>query len=311
MDDLLDVSRVRQGKIELRRDVIGILHAAIEASRRLIDAHRHTLDAMIGSLPVHVYRDSARLPQVVANRLNNAARYQNEGGRIEVRVASEVDGVAMSVRVRGIGVIPDMLTDVFERFAQGERARNPAQGALGIGRSLVKRVVDLHDGSVLLTSEGLGHGAAFTVQLPALSRDQALAVSGNEELAVRAPVAGPSRRVLVVHHNLDAAEGLATLPRLNGHQVRVEHDGQKRLDRAALVTTSVVLLVFGMPGMDGYQVCRDVRARKIGDMQIIAMPEFGQERDWQRAHEAGFDSHTVQPLDHAMILHLVSLPDDA
>ena len=159
VDDLLDVSRVSQGTIKRRRDVIdvhGILHAAIEASRPLIDARRHTLDAMIGSLPVPVCGDSARLRQVVANLLNNAARYQNEGRRIEVRVASNDEGVAISVRDWDIGVAPDMLTHVFELFTQDERARDVAQGALGIGLSLVTRLVELHDGTALLTSEGVG-----------------------------------------------------------------------------------------------------------------------------------------------------------
>ena len=160
-------------------------------------------------------------------------------------------------------------------------------------------------------ARGSGHGTTFTIQLAAPSGDQALAGLQNEELAVRAPVADPSRRVHVVDDNRDAAASLATLLRLNGHQVMVEHDGQKGLDRAALVKPSLVLLDIGMPGMDGYQVCCELRARKIGDMQIIAMTGFGQERDRQRAHESLFDSHTVKPVDHATILRLVSVPDDA
>jgi signal transduction histidine kinase len=312
VDDLLDVSRVSQGKIKLRRvpiDVATIVHGAVEMSRPVIDERKHELNITLTERPMRVLGDAARLTQVVANLLNNAAKYQDEGGRIDVRVIATADAIEICVRDYGIGIAPDMLHEVFELFSQGERAPDMAQGGLGIGLSLVKSLVEMHGGHVRLSSDGLGHGAEFIVAIPAHTADPA---EPPAETAPRKGIpTGPRRRVLVVDDNRDAADSLAALLRLNGHEVMVVHDGHRALEIADTERPAVVLLDIGLPGMDGYEVCRQLRAKHNSTMQIIAMTGYGQERDRQRAKAAGFDTHTVKPVDIATILKLVAAPAPA
>jgi signal transduction histidine kinase len=308
VDDLLDVSRVSQGKIKLQRqpvDVASIVHAAVEVSRPLIDERHHTLNIRIAERPMWVLGDAARLTQVIANLLNNAAKYQDEGGRIEMQVLPVADAIEIRVRDFGIGIAPEMLSEVFGMFSQGERAPDMAQGGLGIGLSLVKKLVEMHDGTVQSSSHGTGHGAEFTVWLPAMAPEIAATESENTEYPTL-PTPGPSRRVLVVDDNRDAADSLAALLRLSGHEVSVVHDGAHGLKLAADEQPGVVLLDIGLPGMDGYEVCRQLRAVHKDRMKIIAMTGYGQERDRTRAQEAGFDTHTVKPVDFATILSLVA-----
>lgn len=308
VDDLLDVSRVSQGKIKLRRvpvEIASVVNAAVEMSRPLIDERRHTLDISIAEQPMRVSGDAARLTQVIANLLNNAAKYQDEGGRIEMTVALVAGNVELRVRDHGIGIAPEMLGEVFEMFSQGERTPDMAQGGLGIGLSLVKKLVELHGGSVQSWSDGSGKGAEFVVMLPSVDAET---VETSAEYSERPKAFTPShrQRVLVVDDNLDAAESLAALLRLSGHDVSVVHDGIRGLEVASTECPDVVLLDIGLPGMDGYEVCRQLRtAHKNHHMKIIAMTGYGQERDRHRAQQAGFDTHTVKPVDFATILALI------
>jgi CheY-like chemotaxis protein/anti-sigma regulatory factor (Ser/Thr protein kinase) len=245
-----------------------------------------------------------RLIQVLANLLVNAAKYQPEHGHIEVRVECEPGWVAISVKDRGIGIEPELLSEVFDLFSQGERTADRRQGGLGIGLSVVKNLVEMHEGNVTVASEGRGRGSEFVVRLPRAVE----ATNGTRAHAAGAAAAPttPARRILVVDDNRDAAEGLAALLRLRGHEVRVAHDGPMALDITAAEPPSVVLLDIGLPEMDGYEVCRRLRQQGLHDAQIIAMTGYGQERDRQRSREAGFDMHMVKPVDIGEIVTLLA-----
>ncbi|MBC8088662.1 MAG: response regulator [Phycisphaerae bacterium] len=308
VDDLLDVSRVSQGKIKLRRqpvDIATIVHAAVEVSRPVIDERHHSLEIRIDGDPMFVMGDSARLCQVIANLLNNAAKYQDEGGQIVLGVTRKGETIEIQVADGGIGIAPEMLGEVFEMFSQGERTPDMAQGGLGIGLSLVKKLVEMHGGSVHAHSDGADRGARFVVGLPSVEAQAVHAGSTTRE-APRIQLPGQRQRVLVVDDNRDAAESLAALLRRSGYEVTVVHDGARGLEIAATEKPGVVLLDIGLPGMDGYEVCRQLRAAHQDRMQIIAMTGYGQERDRQRAHAAGFDKHTVKPVDYATILELLT-----
>jgi CheY-like chemotaxis protein len=307
VDDLLDVSRITQGKIKLRlepTEISAVVNGAVETSRPLIDSQKHELVVTLPEKPVWVRGDEMRLTQVLANLLVNAAKYQPEHGHIEVRVECEPGWVAITVKDRGIGIEPELLSEVFDLFSQGERTADRRQGGLGIGLSVVKNLVEMHDGNVTVASEGRGRGSEFVVRLPRAVE----ATNGTREHAVVAASAPatPARRILVVDDNRDAAEGLAALLRLRGHEVRVAHDGPMALDITATERPSVVLLDIGLPEMDGYEVCRRLRQQGLNDAQIIAMTGYGQERDRQRSREAGFDTHMVKPVDIGDIVTLLA-----
>jgi signal transduction histidine kinase len=298
VDDLLDVSRITQGKIQLRLepvDVEAVIAGAVETSAPLINAQHHQLRVNLPDQPLSVQGDASRLTQVVANLLNNAAKYQNENGVIELTARREGDDAVIVVRDRGIGLSPEMLSEAFELFAQGERTPDRAQGGLGIGLSLVKKLVELHGGTVRAASDGPGHGAEFVIRLPRLHDGTQPAA---ESAAHHAAAPGPHRHnILVVDDNVDAAESLGMLLTLDGHDVTIVHDGVQALDTALRDRPDVVLLDIGLPGMDGYEVCRRLRSEGFGGTRIIAMTGYGQDKDRQRAMEAGFDEHTVKPVE--------------
>lgn len=306
VDDLLDISRITQGKIKLRRetvDLAAVIAGAVEACRPLIDSQRHELVVRLPEEPVLVNGDPARLMQVVSNLLNNAAKYQDEGGYIEIAVECE-DGVgSISVRDHGPGIKPELMSQVFELFWQGERTPDRAQGGLGIGLSLVRSLVEMHGGSVRGTSDTHGGGTEFEIRLPALREGEEAAAPAVESI-VEEP--GAMRSILVVDDKLDSAESMAMLLRLRGHQVMVANDAREALDIAAVAWPSVVLLDIGLPEIDGYEVCRRLRQQGMVDTQIIAMTGYGQERDRQRSKEAGFDAHTVKPVDIGEVLKLLA-----
>jgi signal transduction histidine kinase len=307
VDDLLDISRITQGKIKLRPesvDLSAVIGDAVETSRPLIDAQRHELVVIMPEEPIRIEGDRTRLTQVIANLLNNAAKYQNPRGRIEVTVERDPGGVAIKVKDQGIGIAPETLTEIFELFSQGERAPDRTQGGLGIGLSLVKNLVEMHGGRVSGSSAGAGCGSEFVVRLPVPASERA-----------ERPVAGASgpdavpfqsRRILVVDDNQDAAESLAMLLRMSGHEVMIAHDGHQALAIAAIERPGVVLLDIGLPGMDGYEVCRRVRQQGLADAQIIAMTGYGQDRDRERSREAGFDTHTVKPVEIQELMQLLA-----
>src|SRR5688572_6906869 len=307
VDDLLDVSRITQGKIKLRLEPVdlgSVITAAVESSRPLVDAHRHELVVRLPEGAVTVLGDRERLTQVVANLLNNAAKYQNEGGRIDLTVRREGDEALITVRDRGIGISSQMLPLVFDLFAQEERATNHSQGGLGVGLSLVKKLVELHGGSAQALSPGVGHGSTFLVHMPCLPAtmpvlDAPVQVAADRDGAAR-------RRILVVDDNRDSAESMAMLLRLGGHEVLVAHDGPRALELAAAERPAILLVDIGLPGMDGYEVCRRVRQIGLTDSRIIALTGFGQERDRQRAQAAGFDHHAVKPVAFPELSKLIT-----
>jgi signal transduction histidine kinase len=306
VDDLLDISRITQGKIKLRRepvDLAAVVSDAVETSRPLIDAQRHELVVVMPEEPVPIDADRTRLTQVIANLLNNAAKYQNPRGRIELMVDRDPAGVAIRIRDQGIGIAPEILSEIFELFSQGERAPDRTQGGLGIGLSLVKNLVEMHGGRVSGSSAGIGCGSEFVVHLPGPANERAelVAPAGGAD-----PARPQSRRILVVDDNQDAAESLAMLLRMSGHEVMVAHDGHQALAIAAIERPGVVLLDIGLPGMDGYEVCRRVRQQGLADAQIIAMTGYGQERDRERSREAGFDTHTVKPVEIQELMQLLA-----
>jgi signal transduction histidine kinase len=309
VDDLLEVSRITSGKIDLRRgpvDVAAVVHSAIETSRPLIEAGGHRLVLEMPGRPLTLEGDFVRLTQVVANLLNNAAKYSEPGGEVRVCVERDANAVTISVQDEGEGIPADMLPRVFELFVQLDRDTRWAQGGLGIGLTLAKTLVELHGGTVEARSEGVGRGSEFIVRLP-LGSVRTTARVAPEDAAP--PAALASQRLLVVDDNRDAAESLATLLKLLGAEVQVAFSGPEALESFATYRPNVVLLDIGMPGMDGHEVARRIRRLPdAGDVTLIALTGWGQTEDRHRSRLAGFDHHIVKPADiQALQSLLVSL----
>jgi signal transduction histidine kinase/ActR/RegA family two-component response regulator len=298
VDDLLEVSRITSGKIELRRErveVATVVRSAAETSRPLIAAASHHLSLEVPPEPLMLEADPVRLAQVFANLLNNAAKYTDAGGQIGLTVRREGRGVVISVRDTGMGIPREMLPRVFELFTQVDRHGERAQGGLGIGLTLVKSLVELHDGTVEAYSEGPGRGSEFVVRLP-LAAPRGI---GDIPAAAAGPVAALAlRRVLVVDDNRDAAESLGMLLKLLGADVEVAYDGASALEALATYRPTIVLLDIGMPGMDGHEVARRIRSQpEFDDVTLIALTGWGQEEDRRHARTAGFDYHLIKPAD--------------
>ncbi|MBN9121527.1 MAG: PAS domain S-box protein, partial [Planctomycetes bacterium] len=277
VDDLLDVSRIMQGKVELRPETLelqAVIGRAVETSRPLVDAQGHELTVSLPDQPVFVSADPVRLAQVVSNLLNNAAKYTEKGGRIWLTAAREDGHVRVSVRDTGIGIPPERLSQVFDLFMQVDPTLARSQGGLGIGLTLVKRLVEMHGGSVAVTSGGLGQGREFTVRLPVLARSGS-AGAGHES----APPAGRRLKVLVVDDNVDAAETLGTLLGILGHDAEVVHTPAAAL-AAVGSGPDLVLLDIGLPEMSGYDVAREIRRRAGGGGPVLAaVTGYGQDQD--------------------------------
>ena len=308
VDDLLDVSRITLGKIKLQPqplDLGSVVTRAVETSRPLIDAHRHQLIVTVPELPVRVEGDRARLTQVIANLLNNAAKYQNEGGTIALTVERDGGTAVIRVRDRGIGIAPEMLSEIFELFSQGERTLDRALGGLGIGLSLVRTVVELHGGKVSAGSDGPGRGSEFTIRLPCLLQELDGYRPREDGDDAELPDCIP-HRILVVDDSRDSAESLSKLLRLGGHEVFLAHESEQALHLAATTQPGVVLLDIGLPGMDGYELCRRLRQSGLGNALIVAMTGYGLERDRRRSQEAGFDTHMVKPVPPAELMRLIA-----
>jgi two-component system CheB/CheR fusion protein len=309
LDDLLDVSRISRGRIELRQepvDLAAVLGRSVEAARPLFEERQHQLTVSLTPGPLRVRGDPTRLDQVVTNLLNNAAKYTDPGGRIRVSAGREGGAVVLRVRDTGIGIDPEMLPKIFDLFVQAERRLDRSQGGVGIGLTLVRRLVELHGGTVDAQSAGPGRGSEFVVRLPAAPEGEAGARAG----AAGADAASPralSRRVLVVDDNVDAADSIALLLRLGGHEVRVAHDGPTALLIARAFRPQVVFLDIGMPGMDGYEVARRLR-REPGPQPalLVALTGWGHDEDRRRSQEAGFDHHLVKPVDPAALVQLLA-----
>lgn len=301
VDDLMDVTRVARGKVQLRKEVTdaaAVVSRAVETSLPLVEERRHQLTATLPQEPLLVEADPARLQQVLLNLLNNAAKYTEPGGRIELAVTREGEEAVLRVRDNGIGITPEMLPRVFGLFAQVEEARERAQGGLGIGLALVKSLVEMHGGTVKALSAGPGRGSEFVVRLPALPerRGTAPQKAGREGGQAVPPPGG--LRVLVIDDNVDAADSLAMLLGLKGHTVQVTYDGESALRTAQAGLPEVVLMDIGLPKMDGYEVARRLRASPAGrGVLLVALTGWGQEEDRRRSREAGFDHHMTKPVD--------------
>jgi PAS domain S-box-containing protein len=300
LDDLLDVSRVSRGKIELRKesvDMAAVLHATVEGVRPLMEGRGHQFTMALPSEPLQVEGDPTRLEQVLTNLLNNAAKYTDPGGRIWLLASRDGAEIVLRVRDTGIGIDPEMLPRIFDLFVQAERRLDRSQGGVGIGLTLVRKLVELHGGSVEAYSAGLGWGSEFVVRLPALAAEpqsrQTEAGGGT------APASALARhRVLAVDDNVDAADSLAMLLRLAGHEVRVAYDGPTALLIAQTFQPQVIFLDIGMPCMDGYDVARRLREDpELKPAVLVAMTGWGQEEDRRRSLQAGFDHHLVKPVE--------------
>ena len=298
LDDLLDLSRVELDKLDLlhERVTIGaILESALETSRPMLEAGRHALEVSLHAADAVVLGDHMRLAQVFANLVNNAAKYTDSGGRI--RITAERDTTVVVVRVRddGIGFRPDEASGLFEMFSQTESARAKSGGGLGIGLALVRGLVEKHGGKVSAHSDGPGRGSEFTVVLPlALLPESALTSSMERPSAQR----GVGRRVLIADDNRDAADSLAMLLRLRGHEVHTAHDGHAALAAAASLAPDAAVIDLGMPGLSGLDVAGRIRGEPWGDgMLLVALTGWGQQDDRRRTADAGFDHHLVKPAD--------------
>jgi PAS domain S-box-containing protein len=306
VDDLLDVARITRGSIELRRELIDLSTAvdrAVEAARPLIEERRHHLTIHLPREPVRLLADATRVEQILVNLLHNAAKYTDEGGRIQLTAAREGDEAVLSVRDTGTGIPADLLPRIFNLFTQGDQPLARASGGLGIGLTLVRRLTELHGGSVAAASDGPGKGSEFTVRLPALREGYPRQSSPGDEEA-----GPPPRRILVVEDSEDAAETLADLLRLWGHEVRVARDGRLGVEVAREFSPEVVLCDLGLPGMNGYQVAEElVRAPETAGACLVALSGYGSAEDRQRSRDAGFDLHLVKPVDPAELRRLLVL----
>jgi PAS domain S-box-containing protein len=313
IDDLLDVSRITIGKLQLRKervDIASVLSNAVETARPLIDACGHTLHVSLSPSPVYLDADPLRLAQVFSNLLNNAAKYMDRGGRIDVE-AEEKDGeLRVTVRDTGRGIPAEALPRVFEMFAQVDRSLEHSHGGLGIGLTLARRLVELHGGRVEAHSEGVGRGTEMSVYLAAAPAPVRTAGAARRKLRTHAF----QFRILVADDNIDAADSLALMLRMMGNEVRTVHDGAQAVDEAEAFRPDLALLDIGMPRISGYDVARRIRAERWGArMVLVALTGWGQDEDKRLAREAGFDHHFTKPVSPAnlekLLAELSSAPD--
>jgi PAS domain S-box-containing protein len=307
VDDLLDVSRITRGKLELRKtrvELAAVVKSAVETSRPLIDTARHALTIELPRQPVFLHADPVRLAQVFANLLNNAARYMDQGGRILLK--AERIGTQLVVRVKdeGVGIPADALPRIFDMFAQVDETQARSRAGLGIGLTLVKRLVELHGGDVEAHSEGAGRGAELIVRLPVAGAAAAP--------RAHAPAPAPAEcktphRILVADDNRDAAESLGMLLRLMGNDVRTVYNGDEAVEEAEAFRPDVILLDIGMPKLNGYDAARRIRSRQWAeDTMLVAVTGWGQDEDKRKAQDAGFDRHFTKPLDPAALQRLIA-----
>ena len=292
LDDLLDVSRITRGLIKLRKGAIdarSAVAAAVEATRPVIDARSHTLSVILPDTPLRLEADPTRLTQMLTNLLDNAAKYTNPSGHIEVSAQHDSGHIVFRVRDTGIGVPQDMQTRIFDLFTQGDVPIARPLGGLGLGLSLVRSLTELHGGTVGVQSEGPGRGSEFTIRLPAGTTE-----SGND---TETASTGTARHVLVIEDNADAREMLRMALELDGHRVETAADGTSGVEAALQSTPDVVLVDIGLPGLDGYAVARRLRAALGHRVTLVALTGYGQTEDRRRTAEAGFDAHLVKPVD--------------
>ena len=307
VDDLMDVSRISRDKLELRKELVSlaaILNSAVETSRPLIEQMGHQLTVTLPKQPLIVDADTTRLAQVFLNLLNNAAKYGDRGGHIQLNVELQESDVVVTVKDTGIGIAADQLPRIFELFTQVDHSLEKSQGGLGIGLTLVKRLVEMHGGRVEAKSEGPGKGSEFIVTLPVV-----VEASRPQEAGIEDEPATPksSLRILIVDDNQDGANSLAMMLKIMGNDTRTAYDGQAGVGAAEQFRPDVMLLDIGLPKLNGYEVCRCIREKPWGKgIVLIAVTGWGQDEDRRRSHEAGFDHHMVKPVDPKVLMKMLA-----
>jgi PAS domain S-box-containing protein len=308
VDDLLDVSRIITGKMAYHVEpveLVNVLNRAVEESQSMIDAHGHDLTLSLPARPIIVDADSFRLSQVISNLLRNAAKYSEKPSKIWLMLERVGDSAVIRVKDEGIGIAPEMLPNIFNLFVQAEQSLARSQGGLGIGLTVVKRIVEMHGGTVLAKSGGLGLGSEFIIQMP-ISKSRAPTTRPQTQSDLST---GPRRRILVVDDNIDAALTTSALLKAWGHEVRSAHCGSSALEVVHSFRPEIILLDIGLPGMSGYDVARQLRAEPSSQGVIIAaLTGYGQESDRQRSFEAGFDYHFTKPPDPNILASMLSSP---
>ncbi|HUR55866.1 MAG TPA: ATP-binding protein [Gemmataceae bacterium] len=301
IDDLLDVARINRNKLDVRKERVelaGVVDSAVESSRPLIQQCGHELTVRLPPVPLHLDADPVRLAQVFLNLLNNAAKYTKRGGHIWLTAVREGSDAVVSVRDDGVGIPGDMLARIFDMFTQVERSLEQSQGGLGIGLTLVRRLVDLHDGSIEARSNGPDEGSEFVVRLPLIQPP--LEPPPKSDGAGAKALSGC--RILVVDDNRDSAESLGMLLALRGNDIRTAHDGLEALDAAEAFRPVLVLLDIGLPKLNGYDVARRLRQQPWAKgVTLVALTGWGQDEDRRRSREAGFDFHIVKPVELAAL----------
>jgi CheY-like chemotaxis protein len=298
VDDLLDVSRITQGKIELRRSPMEMMEAvmrAIETTSPLLEQRRHDLNLRIARDGLTIDADRDRMAQVISNLLTNASKYSEPGSRIDVEAWRADNTISLRVSDQGVGIPPDMIANVFDRFVQQPQTLDRSRGGLGLGLAIVRSLVEMHGGTVVARSEGPGRGSEFTITLPAVGIRPSLPQIPSE---ARAPNRPRDLRILVVDDNHDAAATLQDVLETLGYQVRVAHDGPSALRAARAFQPSIALLDIGLPVMDGYELAQRLRDQEEhSDLRMVAVTGYGQDTDRERSLEAGFLDHLVKPVD--------------
>jgi signal transduction histidine kinase/CheY-like chemotaxis protein len=309
LDDLLDISRIGRGRLELRKGTIelhSVVSAAVESANPLIEARGHKLILQLPEQPLQLDADALRLAQVLSNLLNNAAKYTEPGGWIRLQAESRGGDLLLRVADNGIGLRPEAIPELFAMFSQVRSMDRTEGGGLGIGLALAKGLVELHGGTLAAFSKGLGQGSEFTVRIPI---GGARAPGPAAPPRPQPPPLPPVRRVLVADDNRDAAASLAMLLEIAGHEVRTAHDGQEALALAASFRPDLLLLDIGMPRLNGYEVAERIRQQPWGAaMRLIAVTGWGQDEDKRRSAEAGFDDHLTKPIDPAILPALLRRP---
>jgi len=305
VDDLLDLNRITHDRLELRQSEIelsSVIQQAVEVARPLLDSAGHKLVVELPQEPIYLFADRARLAQVFGNLLNNSAKYTQQQGAISLTAGRANGDVVVTIKDNGAGIPADKLDSIFDMFMQVDSTSDQSQGGLGIGLTLVKRLVEMHGGSIEPRSAGEGLGSEFVVRLPVLSQHTPTPVS--DESGAREPSTG--RRILIVDDNRDSADSLSMLLEITGNQTYLANDGLEALQAAEQHRPDVMLLDIGLPKLDGHEVCRRIREQPWGkDIIMIALTGWGQEDDRRKSHEAGFNGHLVKPMDYDELLELL------
>lgn len=305
VDDLLDLNRITHDRLELRRgevELSAVIQQAVEVARPLIDAAGHNLIVDLPAESIYLNADRARLAQLFGNLLNNSCKYTRPNGKITLSAERSDDEVVVTVNDDGAGIPPDKLDSIFDMFMQVDRTAERSQGGLGIGLTLVKRLAEMHGGSIEAKSAGEGQGSAFIVRLPILQTPVGISPAASDTPAA----SSAKRRILIVDDNKDSADSLALLLEITGNKTYMAHDGVEAVEAIEKHRPEVVLLDIGLPKLDGHEVCRRVREQPWGkDIMVIALTGWGQEDDRRKSEEAGFNGHLVKPVDYDKLLELL------